>query len=92
MWSNPGTVSPKGFTTILQDSDNMTYQELCEMKLMRHSTVALAQKFPGEREKIAKIALCDIPDDELKRVLEDKPEILREVLMLKECFNLTYKN
>ncbi len=62
----------------------MDYKELFKLKFEKGlSTIELEERYPEEIDKIAKLALIDLPPQVLKKIVKDKKE-LSSLLELKK--------
>lgn len=54
----------------------MDYKELFKLKFEKGlSTIELEDRYPEEIDKIAKLALIDLPVQVLKKIIKDKREL-----------------
>ncbi|PIQ85485.1 MAG: hypothetical protein COV74_08320 [Candidatus Omnitrophica bacterium CG11_big_fil_rev_8_21_14_0_20_45_26] len=62
----------------------MTYQKIFDLKFKKKvSTVELQKYFPNENGKICKIALMELPEKTLKKLVPNKRTV-KEVIQLKK--------
>jgi tRNA A37 threonylcarbamoyladenosine biosynthesis protein TsaE len=62
----------------------MTYERLFQLKFREEvPTYKLGKKFPNERRKISHIALLQLSNSQLKKVMKNEEEF-RKLMLLKE--------
>ena len=62
----------------------MTYERLFQLKFEEEvPTHQLGKQFPGERKKISRLALLELPLSRLRKVVRNQEEF-RKLLLLKE--------
>lgn len=55
----------------------MDYKDLFKLKFEKGlSTIELEERYPEDIDKIAKLALIDLPQDVLRKIIRDKKELL----------------
>ena len=62
----------------------MTYQKIFDLKFREEiSTLELGKRFPKERKKISRIALLELPNSLLRKLVKHEREF-KKLLMLKQ--------
>lgn len=68
----------------------MTYRRILDLKFRKKvSTLKLERSFPDERQKVVRVALMELPEKTLKKVIR-KEKDLEKLLLMKQHFPAKY--
>lgn len=69
----------------------MTYQEIFDLKFKKgYSTNQLLRRFPEDNGKVTEIALLQLPEQTLKKMVAEKESLIRILFLKRRFFGLSH--
>ncbi len=65
----------------------MTYEKLFYLKFKKGvSTYELVQRFPKDIERVSEVALLDLPEETLRKIIQEESALLRLMRLKRKFF------